>query len=672
MSATLPTAATAASHPRSLAYRADVDGLRAVAVMLVLVFHFNLFGSGKAGFIGVDVFFVISGYLITSIIRRQLDLGHFALGTFYVNRIRRLAPPLFLVLALTFAAGVLLLFPNNLNELARQVLSSQLYVANVYYWQNINYFNLRADNVWLLHTWSLAVEEQFYLLYPLGLLLVHRYARRFFWPAIAACLVLSFALNLHFVKTKPELTFYLLPTRAWELLAGALLPWVATRLRGGRLTAELLGLAGIVFIALGIALYGPEVKFPGYFALLPVLGACCLILAGEQDQRQGSVSRFLAAAPVVYIGQISYSLYLVHWPINVFAKHLLEDDYSFAWRFSMFLLSIALAALIYIVAEKPFRNRTVLKTTRPLLGTYAAGLMATVLACVAIQATAGWPSRFPADAMRFAAYEKDRPPELPACEFSGQPIPLDRPECRLGDRKATPTWLVFGDSHAWAARAAFDKWLAQKGEAGVFMFRNSCPPLLGVHLWQDVRGNCFGLNQSVEKLLSEQAGLKNVVLVSTWRQAIESALTDTPGKPLTEAESVALFQSRFDATVTRLRALDKRIHIWEPVPGARGESVPLDLAKAAMGKGTASELELLRSEYQSTYGFFFEALARQRAQIAATFSPSAALCGTGRCRVLTPEGVPLYFDNAHITASTVDFWVQQVLSQPAPASAPPP
>ena len=206
----------------ALKYRADVDGMRAIAVMLVLVFHFSLFTGARAGFLGVDVFFVISGFLITTILKRQLDAGNFSLGAFYVNRIRRLAPALFAVLLMVSCAGVWWLFPNELIELSKQIAVSQLYIANIYYWRNINYFGLGVHDIFLLHTWSLAVEEQFYLLYPMCILLLHRHLRRYFWAAIGLGFLVSLGLNILFVSQKPEATFYLLPTRAWELLMGAL------------------------------------------------------------------------------------------------------------------------------------------------------------------------------------------------------------------------------------------------------------------------------------------------------------------------------------------------------------------------------------------------------------------------------------------------------------------
>ena len=230
-------------------------------MLLVLVFHFDLVSGGGAGFIGVDVFFVISGFLITSILRRQINEGTLSLRSFYLGRIRRLAPSLLVTLVAVLVTGSALLFPNDFVELATQVLASQFYVANIYFWRNINYFWMGASNAFLLHTWSLAVEEQFYLFYPLAVIAIHKYARRYFWHAITIGLFVSFSLNIAFVGRKPEATFYLLPTRAWELLTGALVPIIALKWFRSRAVDELLGVLGIVLI------FGGGRALPGRYSI---------------------------------------------------------------------------------------------------------------------------------------------------------------------------------------------------------------------------------------------------------------------------------------------------------------------------------------------------------------------------------------------------------------------
>jgi peptidoglycan/LPS O-acetylase OafA/YrhL len=641
---------TASQSPR-LNYRADIDGMRAVAILLVLAFHFDLFALGAVGFTGVDVFFVISGFLITAVLLGQLRAGTFRLRDFYAARIRRLAPALFAVLTLVMVAGAVWLFPRELADLAKQALASQLYVSNVYFWLNTNYFGLGVNEVYLLHTWSLAVEEQFYLLYPVSLLLLYRYLpRNFMWWAILAGALASFALNLLFVSTKPQATFYLLPTRAWELGIGALTLCISTKWVRGRALDEVLGFVGALLLVGAFIWYRSDIRFPGFFALLPTGAAACWLLAGQNSSTL--TARTLGWRPLVYVGRISYSLYLIHWPVSVFAQNLLRD-YGWGWRLAMCALSVALAAAMYHLIEEPVRRRQVLRADTQLLLRYAAGVLTTILIASVILLARGLPQRFPDRVARLAAFVDDKSPPLTQCEFPAGSLQLSD-LCRIGDRGRAPAWFVYGDSHAWAAHAAFDRWLIEQGQAGIFMYRHACPPLIGVHLVGE-QDQCFAFNETVIRILRANPSLTNVALVSTWRQAIEGRLSSSASALLTPAESVQLFTRQFAQTVALLKTLGRAVYIWEPLPGAKG-SVPLGLARAAL-EHRAADLETDRSQYEKDYGFFFDALETNCDSVIASFSPAAALCDTGKCAVAY-EGRPLYADNGHMTASTTDFWVQ--------------
>jgi len=648
---TKPLAVGPDARAARLKYRADIDGLRAIAVLLVLIFHFELFPIIKAGFLGVDIFFVISGFLITTILKNQLDTGVFSLCMFYVNRIRRLAPALLAILFMVMTAGFVWLFPTELIELSRQALVSQLYVANFYFWRNINYFGLGVHDVYLLHTWSLAVEEQFYLLYPACLWFLHSHLRKYFWSSIAVACLISFGLNVLFMDQKPEATFYLLPTRGWELLIGALLPFVASKWKTRTKSMdEMLGLLGVGLIALGAVCYRHDFRIPGYYALLPTIGAACLLLSGEKQT--AIISKALSWPLIVYIGKISYSLYLVHWPLHIFAGYLIED-YSLGWRLGMFLLSMLLAALVYHAVEDPIRRRHRFVSSRTLLSGYATGLAATVSLFIVIYASGGLPQRLPDNVIRMANYVNDTTGPLQECEFDGKPLSGPNSFCRIGAENQTPSWVVYGDSHAWAAYPAFDKWLRSNGQAGYFIFRNSCPPVSGVHLFGD-HGTCFAFNREVTDFIATHDNLKNIALVSIWLQAPEGRLSNSSQILPTRHESVQLFTDRFSQTLEHLHNLGRHIYVWEPVPGAR-KNVPRELARATLEHRQA-DIEFTLAEYYSTYQFFFDALQKNRQWIAASFSPSRALCGNGKCAVAR-NGVPLYSDNNHMTKSTIDFWV---------------
>jgi peptidoglycan/LPS O-acetylase OafA/YrhL len=302
-------------------YRPDIDGLRALAVLAVTLYHFSLVSVLSGGFVGVDIFYVISGFLITLVIEGQVSAGTFTIRKFYVARIRRLAPSLFATLIFVFGAGILLLFPDDLVSLAKETVAAQTYTANIFYWRTVNYFGLQANSAFLLHTWSLAVEEQFYLLYPLCFVIIYRLPRRFMLSLFVLVMVGSFCLNLMFVSIKPEATFYLLPTRAWELLLGATVAFLKSPKRFPNLLNNAVSALGMALIVISLFAFRPEFQFPGLYALLPTLGTAAVLFAGPSE-----TLKLLSTAPVVYLGKISYPLYLVHWPVAVFAERGLLVD----------------------------------------------------------------------------------------------------------------------------------------------------------------------------------------------------------------------------------------------------------------------------------------------------------------------------------------------------------
>jgi peptidoglycan/LPS O-acetylase OafA/YrhL len=641
------------------AYRADIDGLRAIAVLLVVVFHFKLVPGVSSGFMGVDVFFVISGFLITRIIREGLHSGAFRLRTFWIHRIRRLAPALIATTLLTLLAGWLWLLPPDFSKLAEQTIAAQLYYANIFYWRNVNYFGLQAHDVYLLHTWSLAVEEQFYLLYPLTLLAIARWAKGRTALVLMLLAAISFGINLAFVGSKPQATFYLMPSRAWELLAGALLSVYVARVPHPRPKwATSAGLGGLVLLVTAVATYREGTVFPGWFALLPTIAGVLLIGAGSNGDNP--VTRALSSRPLPYIGRISYPLYLVHWPINVFAVSALAADYSWAWRLAMLALSFALAASIYHLIELSVRSRLVQRRLSTTVHLYGGTLAAAVAFSGAILVTGGMPMRFSERVSHLASYLLDTPPELERCEYKrGVPIG-PKTTCRLGNKAAAPRWFVYGDSHAWAASGAVDRWLESIGQSGLLLYEAGCPPVRGVYLAVPRGADCFAFNEASLSFLGQQSELSHVLLISTWRQAPEGILSTAFDHRLAPSESVSLFQRQFAATLNALHEQGKEVYVWEPLPGARA-NVPRAMAEAE-SRAARPSIDFTDAEYRAEFGFFFDALRSNADLIAGTFSPERELCGSGRCATQI-EGAPLYFDNSHMAYSSSTFWGRAMARQ---------
>ena len=344
-------------------YRPEIDGLRAIAVAAVILFHAG-FALFSGGFVGVDVFFVISGFLITSIIVEELKTGRFSVLRFYERRARRILPALFMVMAACIPFAYRLLSPDDLKDFAQSLAAICLFASNVLFWGESGYFDTQAELKPLLHTWSLAVEEQFYVVFPLLLMAAWRLGRGVLLSLIGAIAVVSLFLSVDEVRNFPSAAFYLLPSRAWQLLVGALASFVADRWQAAdvrqsavRLAHEAVGWGGMAMIVLALFLFDERTPFPGLNAALPTLGTA-LVLLGASDRT--SVGRMLAWRPLVGLGLISYSAYLWHQPLFAFTKHALLAELPTGLAIVLCAATIVLACLSWRYIEQPFRDRSLI------------------------------------------------------------------------------------------------------------------------------------------------------------------------------------------------------------------------------------------------------------------------------------------------------------------------
>jgi peptidoglycan/LPS O-acetylase OafA/YrhL len=454
-----------------LNYRADIDGLRAVAVLSVLAFHIG-FSRFQGGFVGVDVFFVISGYLISSIIFAEINTSRFTITAFYERRIRRIFPALFATLAVSSVFAALYLLPSELVDYAKSMIAATGSASNLYFWAHSGYFDAPTSKP-LLHTWSLAVEEQFYLSFPLFLLLVRLFLPKRLRASIAALFIISLVTSCIVVLRNPDTAFYMPYTRAWELLLGTLLSiGILPRLRSvwQRNVATLAGMAMIMW---SVLFYSRDTLFPGLSALLPCVGSAVIIWAGETG---GSVvGSILSWRPVVFV-LISYSLYLWHWPIIVLRKTGVlvglggielagHTALLSAHRFDMFVeivISFALAVLSWKFVECPFRSGALRLTGGPVFA-LAGGVMVLFLASGACTVLAhGFNGRFPNAALQVAsaldAKAEIRSQRTGTC-FITTEYHFERydHETCLHEDEEKKNYLLLGDSHSamlWPALAS--------------------------------------------------------------------------------------------------------------------------------------------------------------------------------------------------------------------------
>jgi peptidoglycan/LPS O-acetylase OafA/YrhL len=445
-----PRAAHAATleqrSTRAEGYRADIDGLRALAVAIVVIFHAGV-SPFRGGFVGVDIFFVISGYLITRQIRAEMDAGTFSILGFYERRVRRIAPALLFSIAVTLALAPLILFPVELVTSGMTAIASILSVANLYLLNSAGYFAADAGTQPLIHMWSLGVEEQFYLFFPLLLVVFARgshVAAR--WTTVLLALA-SLALCIVATRHDRDFAYYFPLTRAWELLAGAALvfvpiPPMPTWLRNAAAAAAFL------LIAASAYKFYPQMAFPGFYALAPVLATVTLIAVGSQG---GSVvTSGLSAVPLVWVGQISYSLYLVHWPVLVFYRLARGVPITAAEGWALVAASVGAAYLSWRFVERPFREKKLLATRSALFA--GTGLAAAMLIFVATLLSYV-PLRAASEADRLASYLSYDDSEVyrkGSCFLFGHQDRLsdfDVSRC-LQPTSDKPNVLLVGDSHA--------------------------------------------------------------------------------------------------------------------------------------------------------------------------------------------------------------------------------
>jgi peptidoglycan/LPS O-acetylase OafA/YrhL len=441
------------------AYRPDIDGLRALAVISVVLYHLR-FRYLKGGFVGVDVFFVISGYLITRHVASDMEAGSFSFLSFYDRRIRRIFPALLVMLLGTVVFAYFLLLPGELIDYAKSLVASVCSASNLYFLLTAGYFN--GGDKPLLHTWSLGVEEQFYMLLPPLLLTLRRITPAKIKPALLFISICSFLLSAAMVVRFPEATFYLLPTRAWELLVGSMVGLDMVRCPDRSYVRGSVGLLGAALIALAAVWYDTAMPFPGAAALLPCLGAAMVIAAGGSGRTPTDI--LLSMRPMVWIGLVSYSLYLWHVPIIVFIKCMtlitfgkvlplilpflsVPQAITLERDIVVIVLSFVFAFLSWRFVEQPFRHGRWRPTRSGLFEIAGIGsiVLATMGLCVVVKQ--GLPGRFAPRVVRIASQTEASEYRRGTCFVSGNEMRYDKKGC-LADRKDRENWLLIGDSHA--------------------------------------------------------------------------------------------------------------------------------------------------------------------------------------------------------------------------------
>jgi len=644
-------------------YRRDIDGLRAVAVMSVVLFHAG-FESLAGGYVGVDVFFVISGYLIGAIVLKELEWGSFTFRSFYERRVRRILPALFTVLIVTGIAGYFFLLPDELMALAQASLATLFFGSNIYFWdQQSTYFGLDINTEPLLHTWSLGVEEQFYLFFPLLLWALYKRGlnRNQLFIVFGLLFAASLTLNILATPFYTKFSFYMIPTRAWELLLGVMLALGVLPDVRRFYVATLLAVLGAALLVGSVIFLREALLFPGVNAVYPVLGAALLIYSGRKHVT--IVHRVLGNRFVVYIGLISYSLYLWHWPVTIYTKMLWDSALAEVF---IVLLSIFLAALSYHSIENRYRGK---KPQTNVVGVPRKGHLwelalggASVLALATVLlVTDGWPNRVPDAAYQLAGVERERQSAqeyFQNCRtFEENTTGPDGEKgylCVLGDPALPPEFVLWGDSHAGALVPAMQVAARDAGRAGIALYNSGCQPLLGVFRESKIR--CRHFNDAAADFIENQAVLERVFLVGYWRvplmgKSYDNAnflVVDAQSEETSPEENRRVFRRGLERTLDRFA--DRRVYFVEDVPeiGSRyGKAVANHFVRAAWLRDDVAD-DLYFEDMPDTYS---ETLTEVLSSVGApyTWLPiKSALCDGTRCPLMR-DGVLLYADGDHLS-----------------------
>ncbi|WP_162256397.1 acyltransferase family protein [Sphingomonas sp. Root710] len=647
-------------------YRKDIEGLRALAVLSIILFHFGE-STFAGGYVGVDIFYVISGFLIGKSVIAGVTEGRFSLRDFLVRRLRRLYPAQVAMFAVCTPAAMILLLPEHLVAYARSLAAAALYASNMQFLREAGYFDSWAFTKPLLHTWSLGVEAQFYVAFPLLILLLSRLGggRKLMIGIVAALGLLSLVAAEAVLRTSPVAAFYLFPLRAWELFVGVVIGVVEApyRLLTRRWLREAMTAVGLSLIIAPMFLFGSKTAFPGLHAIPPVLGAALIIGAGSAGH--SLIGDILSRQPFTGVGLISYSLYLWHWPIIVFLTYYAAGDLPGSWRLAGLAMTLMAALLSYHFVERPFRKR---RSSDARTVAWALVLcLIFVVAGAGLRLSHGFPQRYGREQQVLANAASDFWQRRGECFGQDNQRLAGVAYCRLGDPAAKPDFLIWGDSHARAFRDGIDLAAREAGRSGLLVTEAGCPPLIGVRKVASAQSRveddaCFTNNVRLMLALGQDHALRDVVLIGRWAfyatghgigsdsdNAVRLTWADRRDGPPAE-----LFEFGLTRSVEMLRGQGRRVFILEQLPEfadfsayrlavrviLRGEAT--DAAIGAIGLADRPAVERRQAAAQRT-------LAKLAANGDAIILPShGRFCGPARCSAVQ-DGHPLLFDHDHVT-----------------------
>ena len=610
-------------------FRLDIQALRGLAVALVVIDHLD-FNLLRSGFLGVDIFFVISGYLITGIITKKINENKFSLSEFYYKRAKRLIPAAYLTILLTCVAAYLISTPMEIRSLLYQVAGAVSYTTNFVLFSQAGYFDADASAKPLLHLWSLAVEEQYYLIFPLILMFT---PTKVWLHIVVTLLIASLAACLYVNQINPSAAFYLLPTRAWELLIGSAGYLIVQRFN--------VTLPKPLFIASIIAvLLVPSVNFnwahPGVAAIIVCISTLAIIV------HNSTFANTVFLSPLVKLGNISYSLYLVHWPIIVFAHAGLPGEWTLLTKLFLLLASVLCAIALYMFIEQPSRQSTVSRPRLAWIITIGA------IGLISIQFAA---TKLNNNKVDFANILR---PNYGLDKSCDNYIFIDNDKCRTSSTART---IIWGDSYAMHAVEGIKN--HRKGGITQATY-SACPPFLDTAPYNPARKDadkvsnyCISFNDSVLSTIKTDKNIKTVILAASfWQYTIPTNKMLTRDKESsTRLTPTGLDQAKEDLgkTIDSLRLLGKEVIIIAPPPSVGNENITCMQQKLANSSNSTSDCVIPLKNYKEYNAGVLELMSAIENKYAVrVVRLSDALCDEAFCRTIVDE-VPIYRDSGHLS-----------------------
>ena len=634
-------------------YRKEIDGLRALAVLPVILFHAG-FTTFSGGFVGVDIFLVISGYLITTIIVAEMEQGSFSLLNFYERRARRILPALFFLLIICTGIAWIWLLPNDMQRFSESLVATSLFSSNILFYKTCGYF-CGVELSPLLHTWSLAVEEQFYIIFPIFLALAWRLGKTKLLLLLSLTCILSLYLATYYSISNSKFNFLMLPTRFWELLVGAMAAIYLNNFHHdffSKKIRETLSFLGCSLIFFSLFWFDKTTPHPSLYTLIPTIGALLIILYGFNDTLTGKI---LSTRIIVGIGLISYSTYLWHQPLFAFARHRSIEEPSKNLFISLGLLALIFGYLSWKFVEKPFRNKVNFNRNQ-IFSFSLIGILIFLVFGLVGHYNQGYPSRFTPELMKTHITRlHETLVKNAGCKLNNGKFNIS--SCLKGNKDIRPNYAVIGDSHGAAITHELDESFKKSNLSFIPYVRPGCP--LNFYMEDSIAGDdqkCVLYQRAIQKEVVANNNIQTYILISKRDDP-------TLDKQNLNEKSIIGFESNINS-IKEILTLGKRVILIYPTP-VQEKMVSDYMSKNLLfNNGRLEMIKTDSNKFHSRIKYFYDRydsigintnLIRIRADLIFCDSFEKLKC------VSQINGVPLYYDSSHLSNDGARLVVNEIM-----------